>query len=99
MAHAVPVRPYEDLRDGPALGCAAVHETTVRFTDEVWAQVRAASKREGASAAQFVRDATVARIAVDAHVAVLRHDVEAEVRALGARMQRVEDAMRRHGLR
>jgi predicted DNA-binding protein len=75
-----------------------MHETTVRFTDELWARVRAASQREGASAAQFVRDATVARIAVDAHVAALRRDVEADVQALGNRVQRMEEQMRRHGL-
>jgi len=76
-----------------------VHETTVRFSDELWARVRDASKREGASAAQFVRDATVARIAVDEGVRTLRHDVDAALRRLDERVQAIEHVLRRHGLR
>lgn len=76
-----------------------MHETTVRFTDELWQHVRQASKREGISAAQFVRDATAARIAVEQHVRPLRLEVAASVRALHQRVQRVEQTLRRHGLR
>ncbi len=37
--------------------------TTVRFSSELWALLEAEAAREGVSAAQFVRDATVMRIA------------------------------------
>jgi hypothetical protein len=76
-----------------------VHETTVRFTDELWARVRQTSEREGISAAQFVRDATVARIAVDEHLRLLRAGLDASLQAFDHRVQRLERALRRHGLR
>jgi GAF domain-containing protein len=37
--------------------------TTVRFSDDLWGMLEAEAGREGVSAAQFVRDATVMRIA------------------------------------
>ncbi|MEA2457062.1 MAG: hypothetical protein QOC95_34 [Thermoleophilaceae bacterium] len=40
--------------------------TTVRFETELWALVDAAAKNQGVSAAQFIRDATVTRTALDA---------------------------------
>jgi hypothetical protein len=76
-----------------------VHETTVRFTDELWASIREASERDGTSAAQFVRDAAVARIAVEQHVRLLRAELDASLGALDARMRLMEQALRRHGLR
>lgn len=76
-----------------------MHETTVRFTDELWARVRQTSKREGTSAAQFVRDATIARIAVDEHLRPLRIELDALLRALDQRLQQLEQTLQRHGLR
>jgi hypothetical protein len=76
-----------------------VHETTVRFTDELWARVQQASRHEGTSAAQFVRDATLARLAVETHVASLRADLDATIDGLSARIGRIEETLRRHGLR
>jgi predicted DNA-binding protein len=76
-----------------------VHETTVRFTDELWTRVRLISQREGISAAQFVRDATVARIAVEEHLRALRIELDALLRALDQRVQELEQALQRHGLR
>jgi DNA-binding transcriptional ArsR family regulator len=76
-----------------------VHETTVRFPDELWAQVQEISQRNGTSAGQFVRDATVARLAVERHVAALRRDVAVELRRLDGRLRQLEDTLRRHGLR
>lgn len=75
-----------------------LHETTVRFTDEVWAKVRATSKREGSSAAQFVRDATVAQLATNESVEMLRRDFERSMHNLDVRVQRLEALLRRHGL-
>jgi hypothetical protein len=76
-----------------------VHETTVRFTDELWARVRQTSKREGISAAQFVRDATIAQIAVEEHLRPLRIELDTVLRAFDCRMQRLEQTLQRHGLR
>jgi len=80
-------------------GRSFVHETTVRFTDELWTRVRHTSAREGISAAQYVRDATVARIAVEEHAPLLRIEVTAALRALDRRTEQIEHALRRHGLR
>jgi hypothetical protein len=73
-----------------------VHETTVRFTDDLWAQVQRASRRDGTSAAQYVRDATLARVAVETHVIPLRHEVAAAVRRLDGRVRRIEEALQRN---
>src|ERR1700712_3974752 len=40
--------------------------TTVRFEEELWTLVEAAAQSQGVSAAQFIRDATVTRTALDA---------------------------------
>lgn len=76
-----------------------MHETTVRFTGELWARVRERSERDGTSAAQYVRDATVARIAVEEHVRPLRIEIATALRALDHRTEQIEHALRRHGLR
>lgn len=76
-----------------------MHDTTIRFTDETWSRIRQMSERERVSAAQFVRDATTARIAVDEHVRPLRLEVDASLRGLDQRMQQLEQTLKRHGLR
>ena len=76
-----------------------MHDTTVRFTDELWAQVRHVSRRDGTSAAQYVRDATLARIAVDTQLRPLRREMAAGLRALDSRVGNLEETLRRHGLR
>jgi hypothetical protein len=56
-----------------------MHTTTVRFDDENWHQMKAASRRAGVSVAQYIRDATVARLAVAVHLPELvrlRQDVD-----------------------
>jgi predicted DNA-binding protein len=75
-----------------------MHETTVRFSDELWAHVQEASRDGGISAAQFVREATVARIAAEASVALLRRDVTVAVRRLDERLRRLEEVLRHRGL-
>jgi hypothetical protein len=76
-----------------------MHETTVRFSDALWARVQHASHHEKTSAAQYVRDATLARVAVETHLMPLHHEVAIAVRGLDGRIRRIEEAMRRHGLR
>lgn len=76
-----------------------MHETTVRFSDDLWARVQQASRRNGTSAAQFVREAAVARIAVETHATVLRRDVAVALHRFDGRLRQVEETLRRHGLR
>jgi hypothetical protein len=40
-----------------------MHQTTVRFGADLWANLEQEAARSGVSAAQFVRDATLARLA------------------------------------
>lgn len=76
-----------------------MHETTVRFTDEVWTLVRQASRRKRISAAQFVRDATLARLTAEQNTRSLRAEVDAALDVFAARIGRLEHVLRRHGLR
>jgi GAF domain len=41
----------------------SMHATTVRFGDDLWAQIEREAGREGVSVAQFVRDAALLRVA------------------------------------
>ena len=40
----------------------AMRATTVRFSDRVWAMLEDEASREGVSAAQFIREATIMRL-------------------------------------
>jgi len=56
-----------------------MHQTTVRFDEDHWRELKLASRRAGVPTAQYIRDATVARLAKSAHiaeVASLRRDVD-----------------------
>jgi predicted nucleotidyltransferase len=76
-----------------------MHETTVRFSDELWARVRQASRRERISAAEFVREATLTRLAVEQHLSLLRAEVDEALKAFADRIGRLEERLHRHGLR
>lgn len=43
-----------------------MHQTTVRFATDVWSELEGEARRLGVSAAQYVRDATLARLAYTA---------------------------------
>jgi hypothetical protein len=51
---------------GMADRVARMHQTTVRFGEELWSQLENEARRTGVSAAQYVRDATLARLAYTA---------------------------------
>ena len=56
-----------------------MHQTTVRFDEEHWRELKRASRRAGVPAAQYIRDATVERLAKNVHLAevvALRRDVD-----------------------
>jgi hypothetical protein len=40
-----------------------VHTTTVRFSGETWAQLKEVCERDGIATAQYIREATIARLA------------------------------------
>jgi len=40
-----------------------MHQTTIRFDPVVWRELEAAARRRGTSSAQYVREATMARLA------------------------------------
>jgi hypothetical protein len=48
------------------VSAAKMHQTTIRFTRDVWQQVDRAARREGVSAAEFVRNATLWTLAYEA---------------------------------
>lgn len=52
-----------------------MHQTTLRFSPDLWASLEAESGRLGVSVAQFVRDAAVTRLAF-AHGFERRREVE-----------------------
>lgn len=65
-----------------------MHQTTVRFDEEHWRELKRASRRAGVPTAQYIRDATIARLAKSGHfdeVAALRRDLD-QLRMQLARM-------------
>ena len=72
--------------------------TTVRFSDDLWSMLESEADRQGISAAQFVRDATIMRIGL---LAGKRGDPEAEMtvervarRGVGRRRGEVHEPLR-----
>jgi hypothetical protein len=41
-----------------------MHQTTIRFANDAWAKIEHEARASGVSAAQYVREATIARLAV-----------------------------------
>lgn len=76
-----------------------MHTTTVRFSEALWERVQLASRHGGMSAAQLVREATAAYVAVETNVKAMRRDVAVVVSRHDQRISEVEAIVRRHGLR
>ncbi|HZV73871.1 MAG TPA: hypothetical protein VFF79_09175 [Conexibacter sp.] len=76
-----------------------MHETTVRFSDELWKRIQEASRQEGVSAAQFVREATLSRIATRDHAGNLQRDLAVTLARFDRRLRQFEERLERHGLR
>jgi hypothetical protein len=43
-----------------------MHQTTLRFSEDLWSSLEAAAKRGGVSVAQYVRDAALQRLSYEA---------------------------------
>jgi hypothetical protein len=66
-----------------------MHQTTGRFDDDVWRQLGLVCRRIGISKAQFVRDATVEKLArVQAAVEV--EEIRRDLDAFRVRLGRIE---------
>ena len=50
----------------PRVGAARMHQTTIRFSTELWAELEREAAAEGVSAAHYVRDAALARLSYSA---------------------------------
>lgn len=69
-----------------------MHATTVRFGDETYEALRAASSAEGMPISHMIREAVVVRLAVGVRpsdLATLRRDLD----AVDGRLERVERAL------
>jgi predicted DNA-binding ribbon-helix-helix protein len=47
-----------------------VHTTTVRFSEETWRELKEVCERDGIATAQYIREATIARLAVSSGVGI-----------------------------
>lgn len=71
-----------------------MHTTTVRFSGETWTLLKEVCERDGIATAQYIREATIARLAQSAKLPqVERHDVELD--ELRGRVERIERALQR----
>jgi predicted DNA-binding protein len=73
-----------------------MHTTTVRFSTETWAQLKAHCLSQGVPAAQYIREATTARLL---HSAPADHAIARELRELTTRVAEIERELRRHAPR
>lgn len=75
-----------------------MQQTSVRFGDETYDTLKARCERDGVPIAQYIREATIARMAVDAErtrQAVSDMRFSRELAELRARVERVEQRQRR----
>ena len=71
-----------------------MHTTTVRFPGETWQELKVVCERNGVATAQYIREATIARLAQSTQVP--RTDrLEEEVGELRARIERLERVLAR----
>lgn len=71
-----------------------MHTTTVRFPGETWRELKVVCERDGIATAQYIREATIARLAQSAQFP--RTDrLEEELGELRARVERLERVLAR----
>lgn len=76
----------------------AMHTTTVRFAGTTWRELKAACERDGIATAQYIREATVGRLAMDVQTATCV-ELAGELALLDVRVARVERLLAVRGLR
>lgn len=72
----------------------AVHTTTVRFSDETWRELKLVCERDGIATAQYIREATIARLARNAPLPQAEQLTE-ELSELRARVEQLERLLHR----
>lgn len=75
-----------------------MHTTTVRFAGTTWRELKAACDRDGIATAQYIREATIGRLALDTQTA-LHAELAGDVARLDVRVERVERLLVGRGLR
>lgn len=71
-----------------------MHTTTVRFPAETWAALKEVCAREGIAVAQYIREATIARLAQSVRTPRSERQ-DRELVDLRARVERIERALHR----
>lgn len=71
-----------------------VHTTTVRFPGETWQLLKEVCERDGIAIAQYIREATVARLAQSAQLPQVDR-LDRELGELRIRVERIERALQR----
>jgi len=66
-----------------------VHTTTVRFSGETWRDLKIVCERDGIATAQYIREATIARLAGSVPSPQIGR-LEDELVGLRARVERLE---------
>ncbi|MDO8213528.1 hypothetical protein [Conexibacter sp. CPCC 206217] len=67
--------------DGEPSG-GRMHTTTVRFPASTWVELKARAEDDGVATAQYIREATIARLAREQAVQQVRREMRAELGAL-----------------
>lgn len=71
-----------------------VHTTTVRFAGETWQHLKEVCERDGIATAQYIREATVARLAQSAQLPQIDR-LDSELGELRVRLERIERLLQR----
>lgn len=69
-----------------------MHQTTVRFSADLWSDLEREARRNGVSAAQYIREATLARIAYGAGARGEAGPGATRLKAVAEARERVSDS-------
>lgn len=72
----------------------SMHTTTVRFGGETWSDLKAVCDRDGIATAQYIREATIARLALSGQTP-RNARIEDELDELRGRVERLEHTVSR----
>ncbi|MGB7159013.1 MAG: hypothetical protein WBD40_13165 [Tepidisphaeraceae bacterium] len=71
-----------------------MHTTTVRFSGETWLHLKEVCERDGIATAQYIREATVARLAQSVSTPQTER-LDREMGELRVRVERIERVLQR----